>query len=197
MKRRRYTNQQFYRSVDLTPEQGVQELLVRFWLVWSSFCFNIAIDTQRQQPAECDWHKRDTMSLGRLGISVLPLQWRHNGRDSVSNHQPHDCLLRRRLFRHNENIKAPRHWPFFAVNSPVTGEFPAQMASNEENVSIWWRVIMPREKNWPATEKKWRLTVKLSSRVTSGVTRGLLYIVRDFYWSWYRFPPAQWSGPIR
>ena len=26
-----------------------------------------------------------------------------------------------------------------AENSPVTGEFPAQMASNAENVSIWWR----------------------------------------------------------
>ena len=24
-------------------------------------------------------------------------------------------------------------------NSPVTGEFPAQMASNVENISIWWR----------------------------------------------------------
>ena len=27
----------------------------------------------------------------------------------------------------------------FAGNSPVTGEFPSQMASNAENVSIWWR----------------------------------------------------------
>ena len=26
-----------------------------------------------------------------------------------------------------------------AGNSPLTGEFPAHMASNEENVSIWWR----------------------------------------------------------
>ena len=26
-------------------------------------------------------------------------------------------------------------------NSPVTGEFPAQMASNAENVSIWWVVM--------------------------------------------------------
>ena len=25
-----------------------------------------------------------------------------------------------------------------AGNSPVAGEFPAQMASNTENVSIWW-----------------------------------------------------------
>ena len=27
----------------------------------------------------------------------------------------------------------------YAGNSPGTGEFPAQMASNAENVSIWWR----------------------------------------------------------
>ena len=26
-----------------------------------------------------------------------------------------------------------------AGNSPVTGEFPAQMASKAENVSMWWR----------------------------------------------------------
>ena len=26
----------------------------------------------------------------------------------------------------------------YAGNSPVTGEFPAQRASNAENVSIWW-----------------------------------------------------------
>ena len=34
-----------------------------------------------------------------------------------------------------ENIKAPRHWPLCG-NSPGTGEFPAQMASHAENVSI-------------------------------------------------------------
>ena len=28
---------------------------------------------------------------------------------------------------------------FCVWNSPGTGEFPAQMASNAENVSIWWR----------------------------------------------------------
>ena len=27
----------------------------------------------------------------------------------------------------------------FVGNSPVTGEFPSQRASNAENVSIWWR----------------------------------------------------------
>ena len=41
-----------------------------------------------------------------------------------------------------ENIKAPRHW-LCAGNSPVTGEFSAQMASNAEKVSIWWRHHVP------------------------------------------------------
>ena len=35
-----------------------------------------------------------------------------------------------------ENITAPRHWP---LCREFTGEFPVQMASNAENVSIWWR----------------------------------------------------------
>ena len=35
-------------------------------------------------------------------------------------------------------IKAPRHWPLWG-DSPVIGEFPAQKASNAENISIWWR----------------------------------------------------------
>ena len=35
-----------------------------------------------------------------------------------------------------ENIKVPSHWP---LCWEFTGEFPAQMASNAENVSISWR----------------------------------------------------------
>ena len=68
-----------------------------------------------------------------------PLQWHHNGRDSVSNHQPHACFLNR-LFRHrSKETSKLRVTGLCAGNSPEAGEFPAQMASNEENVSIWWR----------------------------------------------------------
>ena len=34
----------------------------------------------------------------------------------------------------------PRATGLCAGKSPGTGEFPAQMASNAENVSIWWRL---------------------------------------------------------
>ena len=70
---------------------------------------------------------------------ALPLQWRHNGRDGVSNHQPHDCLLNRLFRRRSKKTSKLRITGLCAVNSPVTGEFPSQMASNAENVSICWR----------------------------------------------------------
>ena len=65
------------------------------------------------------------------------LQWRHNERDGATNPRRLDCLLNR--FGHiNQNIEAPHHWPLWG-NLPVTCEFPAQRASNAENVSIWRR----------------------------------------------------------
>ena len=36
--------------------------------------------------------------------------------------------------------------------SPVTGEFPAQMASNAENLSIWWRHHVDRRLGSTAAE---------------------------------------------
>ena len=70
-------------------------------------------------------------------VAMVPLEWRHNGLDSVSN--PASRLFTQSFIQTQikENIKVPRHWP--EGNSPGTGEFPAQMASKAENVSIWWR----------------------------------------------------------
>ena len=67
------------------------------------------------------------------------LRWRHNDRDGVPNHQPYDCLLDRLFRRRSKKISKLRVTGLCAGNSPGTGEFPAQMASYAENVSIWWR----------------------------------------------------------
>ena len=69
----------------------------------------------------------------------VTLQWRHNGRDSVSIHQPHDCFLNH-LFRHRSKKTSKLHVTgLCAGNLPEADEFPTQMTSNAENVSIWWR----------------------------------------------------------
>ena len=59
--------------------------------------------------------------------------WRHNGSGSVSNDQPHDCLLNC-LFR----LRSKKTSKLRVTGLCVPGEFPAQMASNADNVSIWW-----------------------------------------------------------
>ena len=71
---------------------------------------------------------------------VPTLRWRHDGRDSVSNHLHHDCLLNRLFRRRSKKTSKLRVTGLWGRgNSPGTGEFPAQMASDAENVSIWWR----------------------------------------------------------
>ena len=71
--------------------------------------------------------------------SLRTLQWRHNGHDSVWNHQPHDCLLNRLFRRRSKKTSKLRVTCLCAGNSPGISEFSAQMASYAENVSIWWR----------------------------------------------------------
>ena len=82
------------------------------------------------------WHEcyRDAVVL-----TTNTLQWRHNERDGVSNHRRPHCLLYYSFRRRSKKTSKFRFTGLCAGNSPVTGEFPAQRASNAENVSIWWR----------------------------------------------------------
>ena len=91
------------------------------------------------------FHNRS--GIGRASAGLLPkhsqisksLRWRHNELDGVSDHQPHDCLLNRLFGRRSKKTSKLRVNGLCAENSPGTGEFPTQKASNAENVSIWWR----------------------------------------------------------
>ena len=69
----------------------------------------------------------------------ISLRWRHNGRDGVWNHQPHNCLLNSLFGCRSKKTSKFRVTGLCAGNSPGTGEFPAQMSSNAKNVYIWWR----------------------------------------------------------
>ena len=69
---------------------------------------------------------------------IQTLLWRRNGRDGVLIHQPLDCLLNHLFRRRSNKTSKFRVTGLCAENSPVTGEYPAQMASNAENISIWW-----------------------------------------------------------
>ena len=74
-----------------------------------------------------------------MTLTLRSLQWRHDGHNGVSNHQPHDCLLICLFRRRSKKTSKLRVTGLCERNSPVDGEFPAQRASNVENGSIWWR----------------------------------------------------------
>ena len=68
-------------------------------------------------------------------------------------------IVYNRLFRRrSKKASKLRVTGLCAENSPGTGEFPAQMASNAENVSIWWRHHV-----WPVVvgDAKWDRVIKI------------------------------------
>ena len=70
---------------------------------------------------------------------MFALQWCHNEHDGVSYHWCFDCLLKRLFRSRSKKISKLLVTGLCEGNSPVTGEFPTQRASNTENISIWWR----------------------------------------------------------
>ena len=123
----------------LTTQLFVQQLVQantkgpHYWpIVWGEFTSHWWFPlTQRASNVE---------NISMSGCQLdMALRWRHNKRDGISNHQPHDCVLNR-LFRHKSKKTSKLCVTGLCEgNSPVTGQFPSQRASKAENVSIWWR----------------------------------------------------------
>ena len=76
---------------------------------------------------------------------MVILQWRHNRHECISNHQLSDCLLNRLFRRRSKKISKLRDTGLCAGNSPVTGEFPAQIASNNLKVDEIWIITAIHE----------------------------------------------------
>ena len=104
----------------------------------------------------CPWHDL-IMYLAETIKQLFSLHWRHNGRDSVSNHPPHDCLLNRLFRRRSKKISKLRVTGLCVGNSPETGEFPTQMASNAKNVSTWWRHHAEISLNFADNNSGWQI----------------------------------------
>ena len=117
------------------------------WWIWiNTSCEFIMIDcittTKQSTTKPCAYFLGYTVScivFCRRFSWHISLQWRHNGHDGVPNHQPCDCLLNPLFRSRSKKTSKLRVTALGAGNSPVTGEFPSQMASNAEIFAIWWR----------------------------------------------------------
>ena len=102
---------------------------------------------------------------------TISLRWQHNERNGISNHHPHDYLLNPFFRRRSKKTSKLRLTGLCEGNSPVTGEFPAQKASNAENISIWWRHML-----------KWTTTQEASGSSTTSNTA--MRIICSCWLSW-------------
>ena len=112
-------------------------------LLFDQECLRLTLNTLETRLFRWNYKSARTLRCETIHHDLmaywLSLHWRHNGRTGVSNHLPNDCLLNR-VFRHrSKKTSKLRVTGLCEGNSPGTGEFPAQMAGNAENVSIWWR----------------------------------------------------------
>ena len=79
---------------------------------------------------------------------ITSLQWRHNGHDGVSNHQPHHCLLNR-LFGRRSKKKAKLHVRGIhrgPVNSPHKWSVTRKMFPFDD--VIMWNIHSRTGKQW-------------------------------------------------
>ena len=77
------------------------------------------------------------------GTTLWLLQWRHNGLDSISNHQHHDCLLKH-LFRHRlKKTQSSTSLAFVRgihrrpVNSPHKGPVTRKIFPSDDVIMLW------------------------------------------------------------
>ena len=85
---------------------------------------------------------------GSYATDIFALQWRHNDYGSVSNHQPHGCLLNRLFRRISKKISKLRVTWLCAgnspgpVNSPHKGPVTRKMFPFDDVIMVYWPLIL-------------------------------------------------------
>ena len=125
----------------LGADQATSHYLNQWWLVYWRIYASLGLNELKVFTSIRPGAQEVLMNLFRNMCSEITLssQWRHNEPNGVSNHQHRDCLFNRLFMRKSKKTSKLRVTGLCVRNSPVAGEFPAQRASNAENVSIWWR----------------------------------------------------------
>ena len=130
------------RGTDVEVCEWVIAKVIPFHIVlvmWFLMLALIAIQDSERDPQVCKLGQNICVNWWRVPDKSTTLQWPHDERDGVSNHQPHNCSLNR-LFRHrSKKLSMLCVTGLCEGNSPATAELPAQRTSNAQNVSIWWR----------------------------------------------------------
>ena len=123
----------------LIGAKPLPELMLTYcpWDHHNTFQRNCIQSTNTRDVEQCRHTSWNGYAIHIIDIHST-LQWCHNGHDGVLNHQPHHCLLNS-LCRCRSKKTSKLRVIGLCGEVIVDWWFPAQMASNAETVSIWWR----------------------------------------------------------
>ena len=110
-------------------------------------------------------------SHGKLYV-ITSLLWRHNGRDSVSNHKPHHCLLNRLFGRKSKKTSKLRVTGLCAGNSqwPVTRNiFPFDDVIMCSSQCIMWFINIVQSLTPPHTWTLWITYLAITFLIPIGI----------------------------
>ena len=118
---------------DLRRQSAHYDVTVITHALWG--CFTVAQWTNLP-PSNYNKTQDSTNRVHKFYLAhVFTLRWRHNERDGVSNHRRIDSLLNRLFRRRPKKTSMFRVTGLYEENSPVTGEFLGQRASNA--IAFW------------------------------------------------------------
>ena len=116
---------------------------------------------------------------------AVTLRWRHNGHDSVSNHMPQDCLLKRLFRRRSKKTSKLRVIVLCVGNSPVP---PWGIHRGPVNSPHKWPVTLKMFPFHDVILRKWESVIK--TRKFHGLSSLWIWRERmfvdgyiDHYWS--------------
>ena len=103
-------------------------------------------------------------------LKIAALQWRHNRRDGVPNHQPHDCLLNRSFRRKSKKTSKLR---VTGLCAPVTGDkWPVtrNMFPSDDVIVDWaLSLLVPITYSY-SDDKQWQMYPDLGHSIDKHAT---------------------------
>ena len=135
----------------LSSQQPLKPPIMTTLVSWQLSILSIHSNVKK-----CQWYSSSFVVCGVMSS----LQWRYNERGGISDHRRLDCLHSRFFRRRSKKTSKLCVTGLCEGNSPVTGEFTAQRASNAENVSIWWRHHEIIAQAYEGNSSWWRLEME-------------------------------------
>ena len=120
-------------------------------IIWLTYILNIRVALMVPRWMAQD-HTDDTSMLFLVIGAVRPLQWRDNGHDGISNHQPHHCLLNRLFRRRSKKTSKLRvtghlcgeftgHWWIIRTNGKLRRKYFHLMTSSCTYLT-WYSIML-------------------------------------------------------